>query len=242
MIRTYLTIVFICYTILSFAQDKNIYDPIIKEDVSQPLENRSYDEDLSEKYSEGVYNYDTNEGESVNLISRFLNWLGDILNNTFGFNISPFVLQFIEILLYVLIGIAVIYFFVKFLIGENFSSLFTKKATPLVDINLSEEHIENIDLDILIKEALDGKNYRLAVRYHYLKILKNLSVKNIIQWEFEKTNSDYQNEITVKELKPLFQKVSYLYDYIWYGEQDIDETGFNDVETHFKTLKNNIPN
>jgi hypothetical protein len=134
-----------------------------------------------------------------------------------------------------------LYLLVKFLVGENLTTLFSKRATLLIDINLSEEHIEQIDLDILINEALVTKNYRLAIRYHYLRVLKNLSLRNIIEWQFEKTNSDYQNEITIDQLKPLFQEVSYLYDYIWYGEQDIDETKFNAAEARFAALKNSLP-
>lgn len=240
MIKIYFFILFLCSVFLGFSQEEK--DSLqLSEDTSQVLEARSFDEELSKKYSGEEFDYSSTDGEAQNLMSRFLLWISDLLKDTFGFDINPAFFKILEIIIYIAMGILAIYLLVKFFIGENLSSLFSKKATALIDINLSEEHIENVDLDKRIKEALAQKDYRLAVRYHYLRVLKNLSMKNIISWEYEKTNADYQNEITVKELKPLFQEVSYLYDYIWYGEQDIDEIGFKAAQARFATLKNSIP-
>ncbi|MFK7812210.1 MAG: hypothetical protein AB8B59_06925 [Maribacter sp.] len=241
MIRIYFIILFFCFSFLGFSQEEK--DSLqLAVDTSQELEARSYDKELTEKYSGEEFDYSSPEGGAKNLLSRFLRWLSNVLEDTFGFNIDPAVFKILEVIIYIAMGILAIYLLVRFFSGENLSSLFLKKATPIVDINLSEEHIENIDLDARINEAIAQNDYRLAVRYHYLSALKNLSLKEIITWEYEKTNSDYQNEIAVAELKPLFQEVSYLYDYIWYGEQDIDALGFNEAEARFAALKNSIPN
>ncbi len=74
-------------------------------------------------------------------------------------------------------------------------------------LNIQEEHIENIDLDSYIKNALKEENYRLAIRYMYLKSQKLLSLNNIIDWHFEKTNSDYYREIESVGLKENFKKL-----------------------------------
>lgn len=241
MIKLYFAILFLCFSFFGFSQEEKDSLQLI-EDTSQILETRSFNQELSEKYSGEEFDYSSTEGETQNLISRFFLWLNNLLKDTFGFNLDPAIFKILEIIIYIAAGILAIYLLARFFAGENLSSLFSKKATSIIDINLSEEHIENIDLDAKIKEALIQKDYRLAVRYHYLRTLKNLSLKNIITWEYEKTNSDYQNEITVTELKPLFQEVSYLYDYIWYGEQDIDENGFKTAEKHFTEIENRTPN
>lgn len=240
MIKTYTIILILFFFSFGFAQQEQ--DSIIlPTDTSSVLDIKTFDTDLSEKYIGEEFDYSSAEGDAQNLLSRFLLWIRNALSDTFGVDLPPGTLKVVEYIIYVLMGVLALYLLVKFLVGENLTTLFSKRATPLIDINLSEEHIEHIDLDILIKEALVAKNYRLAIRYHYLSVLKNLSLRNIIEWQFEKTNSDYQNEITIDQLKPLFQEVSYLYDYIWYGEQDIDENKFNAAETRFAALKNSLP-
>lgn len=241
MIKKYLTIIVISFFSFGFSQ-KEQDSIVIPEDKSEAIKQRSYNADLNNKYSGEDFDYGSAEGEAQNIMDRFLNWLSHLLGDSLGVDIHPATLAFIEYTIYVLMAGLAIYLLVKFLVGENLSSIFSKKATAIVDINLSEEHIENIDLDKLLKEALEQNNYRLAVRYHYLRVLKNLSIKNIIEWQYEKTNVDYQQEITDTKLKPLFQEVSYLYDYIWYGEQEIDETKFKAAEKCFTKLKNSIPN
>jgi len=213
---------------------------IIPFDENQVLETRDFGGDLTEKYNGDEFDYSSQEGEAQNLLKRFLNWFFNWIDKSFGINIPPYTMKIIEWLIYILMGCLIVYLFIRFFSGENFSAVFTKKATSILDINLSEDHIENVDLDTLIKSALDEKDYRLAVRYQYLRILKILSQKGLIDWNYEKTNSDYQREIEGDHLKSGFKDVSYLYDYIWYGEQEIDGLKYETVESRFTTLKNSI--
>ncbi|MEK6155189.1 DUF4129 domain-containing protein [Flavobacteriaceae bacterium 3-367] len=210
-------------------------------DTSSVLEMRSIKEDLGQKYSGPEFNYDVKDGEAQNLLERFLKWFFDLLADTFGFNVNPGVLKILEYIIYVLMGALAIYFLVKFLIRENMSSIFTKKSTAIIDIDLSSEHIEKVDLDAMIRAALDQRDYRLAVRYQYLRVLKVLSQKSLIDWHYEKTNSDYKREIEAPRIRSLFEEVSYLYDYIWYGEQSIDEAKYKKAQTRFVALRNLLP-
>ena len=84
--------------------------------------------------------------------------------------------------------------------------------------------------------SIKENNYRLATRYLYLKSLKSLANKKAIEWHFDKTNSDYINEIKDVKVKVLFKRVSYIYDYVWYGEFQIDETSFNKNKDDFNQL------
>ena len=70
----------------------------------------------------------------------------------------------------------------------------------------------------------------------YLKCLKVLANKKTIEWHFDKTNTDYLNEIKDSKLKVLFKRVSYIYDYVWYGEFPIDADGFNRNTSDFNKL------
>ncbi len=240
MIKFYFTLVILSTSFFGYSQQEKDSIPVPK-DENQVVESRSFNENLKDKYVGDDFNYDIATGESQNLLVRFIDWVFKGLKNTFGINIPPNILIIIEYFIYVLMGILALYLLIKFLVGENLSSVFTKKAVTIVDIDLSEEHIENIALEALIKNALKEKNHRLAVRYHYLRTLKTLSQKNIIEWQYEKTNSDYQKEIEIPNLKSLFKEVSYLYDYIWYGEQPIDEIKYEAAQARFAALTNLLP-
>ncbi len=239
MIKSYIFILLFLVSFRGFSQQMQD-STSISEDISSTLEPRSYEEKLSTKYVDDEFNYSSAEGEAQNIMGRFLRWFRNLFGDMFGVDIPPGTLKFIEYFIYTLFGCLAIYLLVKFLVNENLGAVFSKKATPLIDINLSEEHIENLDLNALIKDAVSQKNYRLAIRYHYLLVLKNLSMKNIIDWQYEKTNLDYQQELSSDTLRPKFQEVSYLYDYIWYGEQDIDQIIFNAAQDRFTALQQSI--
>ncbi|MEI7487385.1 MAG: hypothetical protein WCJ72_08235 [Chryseobacterium sp.] len=54
-------------------------------------------------------------------------------------------------------------------------------------------------------------------------MLKKLSDKKSINWNPEKTNKDYVTELKVPNLKNEFSNLSYIFEYVWYGEFSIDE-------------------
>ncbi|MEP2281489.1 hypothetical protein [Maribacter sp.] len=235
---TILIIFFQLTTLSAIAQGTN--DSIIKVDSSSVLTVRSNDEDLSKKYTGDEFNYTFKTGESQNLLARFINWVGQGLNNVFGINISPQLLELIEYFIYFLLIILVVYLVVKLLINENFNSLFQKKAKAVSDINLTEEHIEGIDINQLLNTAIEQKDYRLAIRYQFLLTLQKLSKEDIIEWHFDKTNSDYFAEIEQPEIKKGFKKIAYLYDYIWYGEQAIDNIKYTKSVLDFESINKQI--
>ncbi|MGD1945288.1 MAG: DUF4129 domain-containing protein [Croceivirga sp.] len=209
-------------------------------DKSSNLNVRPKLENLSKKYIGKEFNYDIKTGESQNLLSRFFNWLNGWLGDTFGIDISPEVFTILKWLIYIIMGGLIIYLIIRLLINERFEAIFTKKAKTIHDIELTEQHIEQVDFDRLLSDAINEKNYRLAVRYHFLRFLKNLSKQEIIEWHFEKTNADYRSEIQEPRLKGGFTSLAYVYDYIWYGEQPIDETRFQQVKLKFDTMNQMI--
>lgn len=222
----------------TFAQQAN--DSIVRIDTSSVLVQRNFNEDLSKKYVGDEFNYETKTGESQNLLARFINWIGQGLNRIFGIDISPQILQLLEYLIYILMALLAIYLLVKMFTNETFNSIFTKKAKIFNDINLVEEHIETIDFHQLLHTALHNKDYRLAIRYQFLLTLQQLSNKNLIQWHFDKTNSDYLKEIQ-QPLQLGFKKAIYLYEYIWYGNQPIDRLTYEKSILDFEFVNQQIP-
>ncbi len=239
MIKKYVFVY--CFLIVHLIFGQQTQDStLLKEDLQEAVDLRTFDEDLREKYTDNAFNYETKDGEAQNLLSRAIRWILEGLSNIFGIHIPPNIGAILEYVIYILMGVFALYLLIKFFVGENVAAIFTKSAKPFIDLGLEEQHIEHLDLDQHINDALAQQNYRLAIRYQYLKGLKLLSQKNIIEWHYEKTNNDYQNEITKPTLGSIFKEVSYIYDHIWYGEQPVDEIKYKASALRFMALQNSI--
>ena len=103
-----------------------------------------------------------------------------------------------------------------------------------------EKNIHLVDFEKLIKETLKSGEQRLSIRYYYLWLLKKMSDKNMIEWDIEKTNSDYLYELKEPLFKSDFEYVSYLYNYIWYGEFELDEPTFEKAKSVFEKIIKSI--
>jgi len=137
------------------------------------------------------------------------------------------------------IAIAVfVYLLFKFLIGLDLIFLKRKNNYPTNQVFLSDdEHIINEeDIEKLIQQALIKKDYRLAIRYQYLNILKQLKNKELIQWHPDKTNREYVQELKNPMLKPQFKRLTLLYDYIWYGNYNLAKEDFQKINHDFKSF------
>lgn len=209
---------------------------------SSNIVQKHFSEDLTKKYSGKDFEFDSMEGEAENFLGRAISWFFDKMEDIFGFQLSPKMYDFIKFMIYILLIVFAIYILMKLLVGDNASSFFGRQSKLVAPLNIQEDHIENVDLDSYIKNALKEENYRLAIRYMYLKSLKLLSLKNIIEWHFEKTNNDYYTEIESVELKENFKKASYLYDNIWYGEFTLDRADFENAQKDFERLNLHLKN
>jgi len=96
------------------------------------------------------------------------------------------------------------------------------------------------DYDRLIDNAIKEKDYRLAVRYLYLKSLQKLSEKGVVNFAVDKTNYQYVRELSSKSYKNTFATLTLNYEYVWYGEFNIDQIIFFKLQTEFQQFYNQI--
>jgi hypothetical protein len=115
----------------------------------------------------------------------------------------------------------------------------TKKA-PVSEEAQPEEVKPGSDMDRLIRQALQNKNYRLAIRYQYLNCLYKLAEKGLVQFAVDKTNYQYVSELTNAQLRNEFAKLTLHYEYAWYGEFDIDEPLYQKIEPGLTAFYNKI--
>jgi len=165
---------------------------------------------------------------------QFKNWFFD------QFGTSSLVSLFLKVLPYFLLGgllLLIGWLFSKF---NPSSSLLKSSNQPDVLLNEEEEIIRSENIEDLIASAVKDLNYRLAVRYYYLFLLKLLNQKGIIHYEFQKTNSEYLSELKGVEFKEMIKRSIRHYDFIWYGNFSIDRMQFLQAESSFKKLQDNL--
>jgi len=96
-----------------------------------------------------------------------------------------------------------------------------------------------LDLSSLIEKSIQDKNYRLAVRYYYLWAVKMLNEAQLIEFNIDKTNQDYTQELSKKnnfsrDRLSLFIQCTHYYEYLWFGNFAVTETAFLTIEKTFK--------
>ena len=135
----------------------------------------------------------------------------------------------------ILIAGVVLYFLIKLLFDKEGNFIFSKKNKK-VDISATELH-ENIH-EINFPESILGfekaKDFRSAIRYQFLFVLKKMTDKNIIHWNPEKTNKDYLKELENTSHKKPYRDLALIFDYVWYGEFEINEQEYQKFKNQFQ--------
>jgi hypothetical protein len=172
-----------------------------------------------------------------NLLDRFLNWLSDLI---FGNSSASSQVRVFNGLIWIFV-IAGIIILIWLLTRTEFTSFLKgnakKKTFNFTDV---EEDISTINFDERITKALQENDFRLAIRWHYLKQLHILNQTNRIFYEPYKTNIDYQFELAKTNLIAPFKDISKIYDYVWYGEYRIDEQSYKKYTTHYLEFEEGI--
>jgi hypothetical protein len=170
----------------------------------------------------------------------FWYWLRHLFSGIDGAKAGGLLGLFLTILEYLLIGtaFAAFIFFIIKMIGIDMANIFRRKASPVIlPYTETLENIHEIDFDAQIEKAVSLHNYRLAVRLLYLKCLKQLSDASLIQWQPEKSNSTYINELNNIEQRMIFKLLTRQFEYVWYGEFTIDGTIFKNINSSFQKFK-----
>lgn len=145
----------------------------------------------------------------------------------------------LKIIVFIAIAILLLYILYRIFGKGILRNPALKPAITEIKDDLEERPMES-DLDGYLRQALASKDYKLAVRIYYLMLLRALHTKNIIQWRKEKTNYDYLREL---HKHPEIHKLNYstmLFEYIWYGDKQVDESEFKHIQPGFTTLIDKI--
>lgn len=102
-----------------------------------------------------------------------------------------------------------------------------------------EEVLLNNDYDLLMSRAYGNSDLRLAMHFLFLKTLKKLSEKELITYAVDKTNTAYTRELPIAK-RNHFAALALYYEYVWYGNVNIEVTTFDNIKIKFDEFLNKV--
>lgn len=140
-------------------------------------------------------------------------------------------------IIYILMGGILLFALFK-IISENNLRFFYRKPTRLKTTPLEEADLPEEDLDKLLKAAVDGKEFRMATRYLYLKTLRHLSGLELIRWHSQATDEEYVRQMNARPQGERFRWLTSAYERVWYGKFPLDEHQFSRLSQYFQDFYN----
>jgi hypothetical protein len=197
---------------------------------SSVIQSRSFDQQkLNDFRNDDQFDYKQPPTVVESLWDRFLQWIARIINWLFRGAVTTNWGRVVVIVL----AIVLISVIVMMLLKVDAFKVFYSGADKGLRHELLHENIHEMDFEKLIQDALNKKEYRLAVRLTFLNALKLLSDKQHVDWRPGKTNHDYVEELKHGELKIGFNELSFYFDYAWYGDFNVNEIMYNRVRLIF---------
>ncbi|WP_347217968.1 DUF4129 domain-containing protein [Chryseobacterium sp.] len=214
---------------------------LAKNPVSEnQLHPKEFKKNVPSRYKGNEFDYTVSKPRE-SFWQKLMRKVDRILRSIFGETVftksSELTVALVRLFAILLIGF-LLYFIIKYILGKNGNFIFGKKNKKL-NLNVEElhENIHEINFAESIAKFEHTGDYRSAVRYQFLFILKKLSDKKLINWNPEKTNKDYVAELKAEHLKNEFFDLSYIFDYVWYGEFNIDEQSYQKFKNQYQAFK-----
>lgn len=147
---------------------------------------------------------------------------------------SPLFRQIIWLLMLSLFAAAVIWFLV-----QNKMNIFGSGKTVILAAQAKGGDADNIfttDLQEAADKAAEKGDYRLAIRFSYLLLLKTFSENGLISYGTDTTNSEYLAQLYSRPCYRDFFNVTRSYEYAWYGEMPVNKQQYESVVSDFSSL------
>jgi hypothetical protein len=156
-------------------------------------------------------------------------WLDNVFN-------SPVT----RVFFWILAGLFILFILYRLFLTEGMFRKRTSTGNVLAP-EVTEEHLSGeTDFDHLISQAIKSGDFRLAVRYQYLKTLRGLAERQFIELAGDKTNYQYVREISNSAYQNDFASLTLSYEYVWYGEFNIDNGVYQTISARFTGFNQKI--
>ncbi|MCP9292211.1 DUF4129 domain-containing protein [Gracilimonas sediminicola] len=185
--------------------------------------------------NEEVFAYNEEAENPETLWSRIQRWFIQLLQWIFS---SPWASVTVRVIFFAIFG-AVLFALINHMLGGNLTSSFSKKKSgQSLAMNIGESELSKTNYEEMLQAALAGSRYRDAVRILYLKALQQLNENELINWKPDKTNHDYMRELGSHPAGNYFNKLTTYYEYVEYGDFNIEQAGYETVESVYQQFKN----
>lgn len=147
---------------------------------------------------------------------------------------SPLFRQIMWLLMLSLFAAAVIWFLV-----QNKMNIFGSGKTVILPVQAKEGDADNLfttNLQEAAAKAAEKGDYRLAIRFSYLQLLKTFSENGLISYGTDTTNSEYLAQLYSRPCYKDFFSVTRSYEYVWYGEMPVNKQQYESVVSDFSSL------
>jgi hypothetical protein len=237
-IITFLFMIFLLTADQRAVEAATVQKPLVIKSDSGLINIRTFEQAAINKYkAQKNFQYGTEYQTALSLWDRFWHWFWNFFNRAISDASSNNIINKISLVALICLGV---YLIIK-LSGVGVLQLFTTRSKPVaLPYSEAPENIHEIDFGPEIERAIKNVDYRLAVRMLYLKCLKQLSDSGLITWQIDKTNSNYIAELVNSTRKDKFALLTRQFEYIWYGEFNIDQLTFTEIHDDFKEFQRGL--
>lgn len=161
--------------------------------------------------------WEKDKPQDRSLLSKFFEFLG-----------SPVM----KVVLYIVLGLIILFIIYQVAVVNNFF-VFSRTKRNKKKEEGEDGEIVPLDIDEKIRDAIGKGQYRMAVRYLYLKTLAVLGEKNHIKLHAKSTNNDYLIQMRQSPVFGEFAALTRVYEYVWYGEFMPGQQQFEKIHNNF---------
>ena len=224
---------FVCYFLMCFAASGQ---QSLQMDTSV-IQQRSFNNSAIASFKkQPAFQYNQSREPVTSLWDRFWLWfwfkINQLLNTKQGKTTAW------TLLVLFVAGMVALFVF-KFM-GMNKNGIFGRRSGKGLQYSIGSDDINAIDFEEAITAAEANGNYRLSVRLLYLQVLKIISDRGFIDWQINKTNTDYVEEVSNKPWLSAFKELTNTFEYTWYGETFIDRENYLVLQQKFQTFNRNL--
>lgn len=161
-------------------------------------------------------------------------WLGKLWGVLFSMLSSPVFRQLMWLLTLTLFSAAVIWFLL-----QNKMNIFGSRKPITLSLQAKEGEEDTIftaNLQEAIAKAAAESDYRLAIRFSYLHLLKIFSQNDLLHYTTDATNSEYLARLYTKSFYTDFFRVTRSYEYAWYGKMPVSREQYESIQHDFSLL------
>ncbi len=154
----------------------------------------------------------------------FFDWLNRLMDENSQRGIWEYVIY--------AIAIGLVLFAILRAFKMDLRALFSPKKRPVLQaVGLVDELSQSTDFIALAETARKDGDFRLSARMYYMHVLKVLDAGEVIRWSPRKTNQDYVYECRQSDIQQPFRRLTYLFDYAWYGDFPVDQAVVAEMQT-----------